>query len=146
MNSQTRGFTILELITVLALSSTILGISILNLKDFNRPTQNATSQLRSYLKEVRIRALSSTAAYRISAVSSDRITAAFADRCSSGTFTADPRADFTMPAGAVMVTTGWTVCINSRGIADTNQIVTIQGNDGQIEAVEIMLGGATRIL
>lgn len=141
-----RGFTIFEVITVMVLASTLMSISVVNLKKFNRPSDNAAAHIRSFVKEVRVRALANTAAYRITAATEDKLVVSYADKCTSATFTNEPRVHLKMPTGAKMVETGWTICINARGLANANQSVSVEGNDGSLQRVEIMLGGATRLL
>jgi len=141
-----RGFTLLETMVVITIASILMGTAIASLREFNRPALNAADQIRSLFKQVRAKAISQTASYRVSGSSSEKITTSYADKCSSSTFANDQKLFLDMPEGAILQTTGWTVCINPRGIADTNVIMRIKGSDGTTKRVEVMLGGATRVL
>ena len=146
--SMSKGYTLMEMMVVCALASIMMGTAVANLKGLNNPSLSAAAMYRSYLKEVRAKAIARTAAYMVVPNSSDGLTASFSDRCSDSfvSFVGDPKLDFQLPSGASFLNTSWTICITSRGLASNTVTVTILGNDGDSKQVELMLGGATREL
>ena len=144
--TRSNGFTMLELVIVMVIINALTGIAIAGLKDYNRPSQNAADLTRAIFKQARAKAIANTAAYKIAASGATLITASYADKCSSVTFINDPLLELEMPEGALLETTGWSVCFNSRGLADTNLTISLRGSDGESKSIEVLLGGATREL
>jgi hypothetical protein len=140
-----RGFSIFEMLAVLALSSALSGIVFMNIRELDRPAMSGAAQLRSFVQQVRGRAISQTSAYKVSAYNSYEIRTEVAERCNSTTWVTDPAVRLRMPVGAQLSSTTWSFCINSRGLADANVTVPIV-SDNQSVVVEVMLGGATRFI
>jgi hypothetical protein len=139
------GYSIFEMIAALALVSALSGIVFMNLRDLVRPAVSGAAQFRSFIQQVRGRAISQTSAYRVSAYNSFEVRAEVAERCSSTTWVDEPRLRLRMPSGAQLSSTTWSFCVNSRGLADTNVLVPIVSDDQTVQ-VEVMLGGATRFV
>jgi len=125
-----------------------MGIATANLKGLNNPSQSAAAMYRSYLKEVRAKAVARTAAYMIVPNSNNGLTASYSDRCSDSftSFVGDSQMNFELPSGATFLNTSWSVCFTSRGLASSAVTVSIIGDDGGSKQIELMLGGATREL
>lgn len=140
------GFTLLETMIVLGLASIIAGIAVSNLRQLNSDSINASAYLVSFVKQVRARAIASTLAYKIRPTSSGTIISETSTTCAGTTWTADSRNRLSLPAGTTLLDTSWDICFNSRGFPDGNLEIGVRETNGNSKKVEIMLGGATRLL
>lgn len=149
------GFSVLELLIVLAVLSIIFGIGAVSLGDFNDPLRNASSQLEGVIKQTRARAMSTTSAYRLVRTSDTTLIAQRADRCTAanGDWAADSSFELDLrewrdvsieridPLAANDVVT----CFNSRGLTNSNVTITLQDGGGRSVELEILLGGAVEV-
>jgi hypothetical protein len=129
------------------LSAALLGIAAASLREYNKGSKNATSLIQGFVKQARIKGISRTAAYKIFAESSGKkILTAFADTCSSSTFTPDNALFLEMPLGTKLVSPTWSVCFNARGLTESNVTIPVSTEDSGTKSIEILLGGGTREL
>lgn len=142
-----EGFTLLELLMVMLLTSILSYVGVYNLKEMASPIEDASTSTVSFLKIVRARALSTTSAYTVYPVSSTRLAARSSARCDDpiGETTIDPTLQLNFPAGAQLLETAWTVCFTARGLAATDQTFQLRDIAGQTRTVEVLLGGSVRI-
>ncbi|MBX7138177.1 MAG: GspH/FimT family pseudopilin [Oligoflexia bacterium] len=143
-NSQS-GFSVIELIVTLGMSSVLTGMAIMNLKDLDDPLKNGAEQMTSFMRVVRARAISSTRAYTVFPVSNGQLAARYADTCSNGATTPDTSMTLEFPTGARLTDTAWDICFNSRGLPDGNLAVELRDSDGEYKTVEVFLGGGVRV-
>ena len=110
--------------------------------------ENGAAEVATYIKQVRARAMSSTLAYEILPSGNGTIVARFATTCSAGAgmWTMDSNLSLDLPHGVVMNNTSWITCINSRGLPDNNFTIQIEDDQSSQWDVELLLGGAVRIL
>lgn len=140
-----KGFTFLELLTVLAITGILIAIANFNLLALEDPASNGASELMGVLKKARAKALSSSTAYTISPVSTDEVMATVGVSCSSITQTEDTSFRFELPSRAHLSDTTWVICYDPRGLANTS--ADIQISDNLItRTVQVVLGGAVRVL
>ncbi len=139
-----RGFSILELLTVLSVMGVLSGIAAFGFRELERPANNAATLLASTFKQARARALSSTTPFTVTASSSTHVIVTYGTSCSAGQ-TTDTTLDLELPRGAYMNDTAWSVCFNTRGLADTSLSIGVS-DGGESKQVEVVLGGATRVL
>lgn len=140
-----RGYSAIELLVVLGMTGIFLGMAISNLRELDDPLLNATSQTIGFLKQVRARAFATTSAYTITPTPSGLVTS-FANRCSDVDTTSEPRLSLTMPSGVTITDTSWTVCFSARGLPNDNVLIPLQDHELKTRTVEVMLGGAVRIV
>lgn len=140
-----RGYSLLELLATLGLVTVMLGIGITQINKMNITAENGASELSSFLKQARAKAISSTLAYQISPAGSSRVITEYANNCESGTWTADPALSLNLPNGVSLLSTSWTLCINARGLPTTNETISLRDLDSQVKNVELLLGGAIRV-
>lgn len=144
---QQRGYTLLELLVTLSIGASLLGITAASLKEYSRASQNAIASLQGFVKQVRVKAISRTAAYKVTPDSSrKRIVTQFANSCSSGTFTNDTALVLDLPDGAILAATTWSFCVNARGLVEANTVIGVTTKDKGLRQVEVLLGGGTREL
>lgn len=137
------GYTLLEMMVVLAMMSAFYGMVALNLKALDRPLDNSAKQVVGFFKQVRARAISTTQAYEVYPVDQSTIAARYASNCEAATFTEDSELSYELQPGAYLGDTGWSLCFSPRGLSDDSLEVTIQAEAGQ-RIVEVFLGGAVR--
>lgn len=141
-----QGFSFLELITTMGLIVVTMGMAVFNLRSLNNPLENGANQLRGFLKQVRAEAISSTSAYVVRAASDIGIETLRGNSCTDSAPVPESRMALQLPNGARLSDTTWTVCYNSRGFPDGNVQIELEDIGGQQKTVEVMLGGAVRIL
>lgn len=140
-----RGYTIFELIATMSLLLVLGSIAVMNLKELDDPLANASAQLASFFKQARSRAVSTTFAYTVRPVSSDRIEVTYAPLCSDADQTDDTTLALDFPTGAYLTDSSWFLCYNARGLPDGNLSVEVYDGDGEYKTVEVFLGGGVRI-
>lgn len=141
-----HGFGAVELLVVLGMVGVFMMMAVSNLRELDDPLLNGSSQLVGFLKQVRAKAFASTSAYTISPDGANRLKTEFAHRCSDVATTLDPKLNLEFPTGVLLTDTGWTLCISSRGLPDANLTIEVADNEYHSKQVEIMLGGAVRVL
>ena len=145
MVSNCRGFTLFELLIVLAVLGTLIGMAALNLRALDSPLQNGTSQLLGFLKQVRAKAIATTLVYKVEPSSTTQLITKYAESCSALTMTTDADLTLDLPKGVSLTSTTWSVCFNTRGLADNNITVTLMDSKGKTKTVEVFLGGGVRV-
>ncbi len=146
---RTHGFTLLEVLLVVAIVGIVLGIAAVGLRALSDPVGKAASAVEGTFKQTRAKAMSTTSAYRISLASATTLQADYAYTCDDTTgWVRDPHFDLTLDDG-VRITSptalGPIVCFDSQGIANANPTVDVQGSDGKTAAIEVLVGGAVEV-
>lgn len=144
-NTFQAGFTIVELIVVMALISVAFALAVMDLRELDDPLLNGAQQFSGFIRQVRARAISRTSAYIIRPTSGTHVVTERADTCSA-TRTLDSQTVMDLPSSTYFLETDWEVCFSSRGFPDANIEIEIRDQGGQFKTVEILLGGAVRIL
>lgn len=139
------GFSLIEVVVVIALIAVLSGVALANLRELHDPVRTGASQLSGFIKQVRSRAMSATQAFLIQPTASDRVVALRANTCSAETWTPDSRLVLDLPSGVSLTDLDWDVCISSRGLPDDNVAIELNDLDGRQRVVELLLGGAVRV-
>ncbi|MCI5066487.1 prepilin-type N-terminal cleavage/methylation domain-containing protein [bacterium] len=137
---QEGGFTLTELLVALSLAGIMGGVASTNLMELSNPSLSAASEIASYLKRARARALATTSAYTVSASSTDTLQATVGDTCAAAQ-TADPSLSLTIDK-ASLTNIAWSVCFTSRGFPDGNVVIPVADLYAGSNTVEVMLGGS----
>ena len=140
------GMSLVELLVVLAVMGIAVAASALYLRPMEAPLQTAATELEGFFREVRGRALATTSAYRVAAVTPETARAEFAANCAASTWTTDPELELELPSEVAMADDTWAVCFNSRGLADINLVVDLDHDRSGTLQVEVLRGGASRVV
>ncbi len=146
MAGNCKGMTLVELLGTLAILGLALGMAAMNLAPMEGALAGGASLTEGFLREARSSAMASTSAYRVEPSSSNTLVARTANRCDAATWVLDPDLALELPEDVVFTDTSWSVCFSSRGVADANVTVPIWHPTGGALQVEVLLGGATRVL
>ena len=139
------GYSLVEMIVVLAVLGTFLTIAALNLRPFADPLHDAVTRVEGFVKQARSKAMANTLAYKVY-VTNGRVYAEYAYRCSDVSWTMDPKLDMELPREiSVSPVTASPVCFSSRGYATASQTWTLQDTRGRSKTVTVLLGGAVRV-
>ncbi len=141
-----RGFTLFELVAALGLTLILSAIAVSRIGELANPLLSGTAQLSSFLKQTRAKALSTTSAYTVYASSGTTLRARVGTSCTDASPTLDPYLTLVLPQGSQLLSTGWTICFNSRGFANSSLNISVQDDDGQTRMIEIVQGGSVRVL
>jgi Tfp pilus assembly protein FimT len=136
----------IETLVVLSLIAISLGYAVSNLNQYNDPLQNGSAAIMGYIKQARARAVARTMAYHIAPSSSTRILSSSSSSCSDMTLTADNTLTLDLPSSTSLPDTSWSLCFTSRGLSDSNLVIDVQDQDGNTRSLEVVLGGAVRVL
>jgi prepilin-type N-terminal cleavage/methylation domain-containing protein len=141
-----HGFTLVELLVGLGILGIVLSMAILNLGTFGNELNNSKSEISSYIRSVRARAMASTSAYRIVYVSSSQLKAEQATNCSATTWTGDTTYNLSL-RDQVTFTNDLTantslLCFNARGISNQGTTLLLRDKKGKTGEVEVFVGGA----
>ena len=140
-----RGFTIVELLVVLSLISILTAFAVFNLRDLRNPQNAAAMEIMSFIKQARAKAIGQTVSYIIKPVSASRIGSTYGASCSGGVQTPDPSLALSLPAGASLGNTTWSICFEPRGLSKNAVNIPVT-QDGKTKTVQVVLGGAVRVI
>lgn len=141
-----RGFTLLEVLVVIALSAVLYAVGILAYSELYNPMGNSEALVIGVLRQSRAEAMSKTTAVLITPVSSTVATVSQGANCSSGDWEELPNSALRLPKGVRFDGVGWEVCFSSRGLSDDNIYISLLDEEGKRSTVEVMLGGGARVL
>ncbi len=136
---------LLELVIALLILSILMGSAVSNLAQIKNPLKDGVSETLGFVKQVRARALSTTSAYTLFAVSSTQIGTRYAAACDSATTTPDGSLMLQLPTDVSLPDTDWTICFSGRGLAQGAGSFSLRDTHGDSETLEVFLGGAVRI-
>jgi Tfp pilus assembly protein FimT len=138
------GFTMFELIALLALFAVVSAIAVYGVESMRNPLNNAALSMEQLLRTARSRAISTTQAVEVKPLSPTLIGTSTSDSC-SGTMTNSPDLKLRLPTGAGLTDTTWTICFDQRGLADSNTSFQLADHHGIARTVRVALGGGVRI-
>jgi prepilin-type N-terminal cleavage/methylation domain-containing protein len=140
------GFTVPELLIVIALMGIGLTAAVMNLAPAEAPLSTAATVLESTFRQARLQAISTTSAHRVSPTGSGGLNIEFASTCSDTTWNPAPHGNYELPDGVSMSDTSWVICFSSRGLSSVNQTIVLNHPDYGSISVEVLVGGTTRVL
>jgi prepilin-type N-terminal cleavage/methylation domain-containing protein len=144
VKSSQSGFTLIEVVTVIAIMGIALGVTALNLMAIDPPLKTGTILFEAYLRDARLKAISNTSAFRVTPTDSGELDMQFAANCSASTWTDSNVPTLFLPDDVVLANTGWVVCFSPRGISDNNLKIVLAHPGYGIQIIEVLLGGTTR--
>lgn len=159
--NRNAGLSIIEIIVVLALTALLAAIAAPAVTFGSDPLRDSTRRITASFKLARAKAMASTSAVRIRPLSNNEFIMERASRCSDTTWTSisdrvqkdgqlvvedlsiDTPAQLTDAKENGTTTTNWSLCFNSRGVADKNLQLTITNtNNSRQQTMEVFSGGA----
>lgn len=141
-----RGSSLVELLVVLAITAIAVGAASLYLRPFEAPVLTAAAELEGLLRQARARALATTSACRVMPVGANALRIECAASCAATTWTGEPGRSLELPNGVIMINTGWEACFNSHGLSSANLKITLVHHEYRSRQVEVLLGGAARVI
>lgn len=147
-----QGFTLLELLIILAIAAILLSVSAMSLRALQRPALSDSRALASAVKAARSNAVASTSAVQMRL---DKATRTFSARkgasCKATTWInlplstsveLNPKVVLVAPAPA----DPWQVCFDSRGVADSSPTLQLRDlNSPTVYTLTVFLGGAVKV-
>ncbi len=148
MFRRTNGFTLVELMVVVAILGVVLGIGFMNLRTLSGDLKNTANHVAGAFKQARAKAMATTSAYRVVKKSARRLELEYANACGSDAWTTDARLVLEFDPRVKVQMQGEDaelLCFTSRGVADQNPSLTLKDERGKTMIVEVLLGGAVEI-
>jgi prepilin-type N-terminal cleavage/methylation domain-containing protein len=145
VKEKSKGFTLLELLIVIATVGILFGIGILTAAGLRSPIGEATTQLSSVLRQVRTRAISATSAYRLKATSSTNAIVQYAINCEAATWTTDSNLSIDLGEGVQFSNSSFVVCYQPRGTVPTAVTISLSDTKSQTRSVAVYTAGAVVI-
>lgn len=133
------------MMVVLGIITVLSGIAVINLRKFDQSSTNAANQIASLIKSSRAYGMTSTVTVQIKPVNTTRIQVTAAASCSTTTRTNIPELALTLPDGATLNDTTWSLCYTSRGISRDSLDVLVRDYT-RTRTVQIVLGGGVRVI
>ena len=143
--TRAHGFTLIELMVVMAIGGILTGMAAYQLKELDNPAQNSAAQVMTFLKKSRAKALATTYAYRVRPKNSTELETHYAISCSSATFTLDSSLGLKLPSTASLSNTSWSLCFAPRGTLSTSFDIVISDPKRSV-TVQVAMGGGMRKL
>ncbi len=138
-----RGASLLEVLSAMGLFAVLSGAALANYRALENPALTGASALAAFFKETRAKAMAATLAYTIKPSSNSRIVTTSGKTCAAAQ-SADAGQTLDLPRGAFLGSVDWSVCYDTRGIADTSVDITVADGEGT-HVVQAALGGGVRI-
>ncbi len=140
------GFTMFEILVVVALVGILTMVAVSNIKVLENPLTNTSANLTHYFRLVRARALSQTRSIKVTPSGTQRLIAASATSCSapSEDFRNESSLTLDLDRQTQITDTSWSVCFNQRGLVHEYTAFTLSSGRSS-KLVEIALGGGIRI-
>lgn len=139
------AFTLMEMLVVLVLMGVLMGVAVSSLSELASPQNAAAMEVMSFLKRARAKAISSTRAYEVVALTSQRLISRYAATCASAEKTQDNLLTLSLPETASITNIAWTICFEARGISRSAVDIPIRDMENT-KTVQVVLGGAVRVL
>lgn len=155
------GLTLIEILVVVALTALIATFAAPAITFGTNPLRDSSNRISASFKLARAKAMASTSAVRIRPLSNNEFIMEQAARCSDTTWTSisdrvqkkgqlvnedlsiDSPAELLSATENGTTTANWSLCFNSRGVADKNLQLTIKDMDtNQQRTMEVFPGGA----
>jgi len=115
-----------------------------NLRPLYVSVNDAATRVEGFVKQTRAKAMATTSAYRIK-IQANKLVTERAVRCTSASWTADPKLKLALPEGITLQSTpNNPLCFDSRGYAQTPLRYTLTDQKGHTRELEVLLGGAVR--
>jgi prepilin-type N-terminal cleavage/methylation domain-containing protein len=143
-HGRSAGMTLVESLVVIAILGTGLAIGSAYLRPMEHPVERGAERLESLFRGARSRAVSTLSAYRIRPETNGSLLGEYSASCNAVTWTAEPALELALPDLVTLTDTSWSVCFDTRGIASSGLLVTVDHPDFYPRVVEVMLGGAVR--
>jgi len=118
---QSGGFTLIEVLVVMAILSVLMTVVALNIKSLNDDAEAAGSIVSGAFVQSRTQALSTTSAVRVTLTNTQALTFETSARCSDTTsWTVLTDINASLPEGVTLTAPGattlpWRICFTSRG-------------------------------
>ena len=139
---RSSGFTLIEVLVVLALVGILFGIAAPNLRGYMSAGRTGANELVTFTKTVRAKALAQTRAYTMRPQNRVRVIATYGDSC-DGVQHVDSSLSLKLPKGAEFPDTSWSVCYGSRGLSHSSSEIRVRDEKGD-RVVRVVLGGGVR--
>ena len=144
--SRQAGASLLETLVVVAIIALFVAATLANLQPAEAPLQTGSRLVEAFIFQARSSAIATTSVYRVLPDGAGRLVTEYADACDDVTWTSEPGGVLHLPDEVTMTDTDWTVCFGRRGLSTANLTVTLVHPDFGSKQVEVLLGGATRVL
>ena len=135
-----------ELIVSVLVFSILTKVALSYIQEYNSGSKFSATQIVSFFKEARARALATTLAYTLEPSGNNKIIAKYSSLCSSTTKTTDSSFYLDLTSGTTLLSTSWSICFNSRGFANNAILISVKDSNGSTRSIETVKGGATRLL
>jgi type IV fimbrial biogenesis protein FimT len=157
-----RGFSLAETLVALAIAGVLATIMLPTFNLATNPLTDSSNRFSSIFSLARAKAMSKTSAYRIRPTSTTQFIVEFSNICTAdpstwkpdGSFVSDElKFDSDVQLSAATENnasrapgSGWSLCFNSRGIADKNLVVTLQNTkNSKQRPIEVFPGGSVQV-
>jgi prepilin-type N-terminal cleavage/methylation domain-containing protein len=141
-----EGFSLLEMMVVMALVGIMSGYASYRLSEMDNPAENSAAQVMTFMKKSRAKALATTYAVRVRPKSnSTELETHYATSCTASTFTLDSSLTMKLPRTATFQSNTWSLCFTPRGTLTTSNTVVLVDPKRSV-SVQIAMGGGMRKL
>ena len=99
MNRRESGYSLIEVLGVVALMGIALGTSALFFRSDVGSLDDGASHVQGFLSQTRAKAMATTSSVRVSPAGDAELIGETSDSCSSGSWTSDPTLELELPEG-----------------------------------------------
>lgn len=149
-----RGFSLIEMLTTLSLTTIISGMVAFNIHETMNTSRTTGDLVAQFVRVARSRALASSTSYIVRPSTSGEIIESFAVQSCNANAQPLPlnTRQYTLPTNFKIEPANWSVCFQSRGLvrgqANANVLFSVKSKAvvGESWDIEIALGGAVSVV
>jgi hypothetical protein len=141
-----KGVSLIEILMVVLVSFILIAIgTAVDFKPLQNPLLTETSNIASFLKHARAKAVSTTSAILVTPESHTRLRAVRGISCSDINPEETSYRHIELAPDVIIADLEWSTCFTSRGLATENVQIPVH-HKSNFKTIEVMLGGGVRIL
>ena len=139
------GFSIIELVTTLALISIVAAIATTSLQSFDNHLANSSDRLAMTIRLARTKAIATTKFYIIKPTSSQIVDVFEATSCDDLAPNLVQSLSLILAKSVTLEDSAWQICFSPLGVADNSPTFRLRSDSQKTKTLTVFTGGAIKV-